>query len=172
MKRNLVSVLFVFLCFLLQCTVFPALSFNGIIPNLLIVLTSSYGFMRGKKSGLLIGFFSGLLQDIFFGEVIGFYAIIYMYLGYINGNFRKIFYPEDIKLPLALITVSDLIYSFLCYGLLFLLRSRFQLGYYFMHIILPETVYTVAVTLILYPLILKTDGKLAEMEKRSAKKFG
>lgn len=172
MKRNLAAVLMVFVCFLLQSTVFHALSFNGIIPNLLIVLTSSYGFMRGKRSGLLTGFFAGLLQDVFFGEVIGFYAIIYMYLGYINGNFRKIFYPEDIKLPLCLITVSDLAYSMLCYGLLFLLRSRFQFGYYFVQVILPEIVYTVAITLILYPVILKIDSRLSEVEKRSAKKFG
>ena len=71
----------------MQCTVFRALAFGGIVPNLLIVLTASFGFMRGEKNGLLIGFFSGLLVDIFFGSVIGFYALVYMYIGYANGKF-------------------------------------------------------------------------------------
>ena len=171
MKRKLLIGVLILVCFLLQCTVFHALSFGGIIPNLLIILTASYGFMGGRKSGLLTGFLSGLLLDIFFGEVIGFYALIYMYIGYINGTFCKIFFPEDIKLPLCLISASDLAYNILCYCLLFLLRSRFQIGYYFMNIILPEVIYTVAVSLILYPLILKIDQKLTEHEKRSAKKF-
>ncbi len=171
MKRKLLIGILILLCFLLQCTVFHALAFNGIIPNLLIVLTASYGFMGGRKSGLLTGFFSGLLLDTFLGEAVGFYAMIYMYIGYINGSFRKAFFPEDIKLPLCLISVSDLAYNLLCYFLLFLLRSRFQIGYYFVHIILPEIIYTTAVSLILYPLILRIDQKLTEQERRRAKKF-
>ena len=59
--------------------------------------------MRGRKTGLIVGFFCGLLMDLFFGSVIGFYSLIMMYIGYSNGLFRRIFYPEDIKLPLILI---------------------------------------------------------------------
>ncbi len=171
MVRKFLIGILILVSFLLQCTVFHALSFGGIIPNLLIILTASYGFMGGRKSGLLTGFVCGLLLDVFFGEAVGFYALIYMYIGYINGSFRKIFFPEDIKLPLCLIAASDLVYNILCYSLLFLLRSRFQIGYYLTRIILPEMVYTIAVSLVMYPLILKTDQKLEEREKRSAKKF-
>ena len=66
MKRFFFSVLLIIGSFVLQTTFFQALSFGGIVPNLMIVLTASYGFMRGKKAGLLTGFFSGLLCDIFF----------------------------------------------------------------------------------------------------------
>ena len=108
MRRNLTISVFVVVCFVLQSTLFKQLSFDGISPNLLIVLTSAFGFMYGPGCGLTVGFFSGLLIDIFFGDVLGFYALIYMYIGYINGIFQTIFYKEDIKLPLLLITVSDL----------------------------------------------------------------
>ena len=91
MKRFLITTVLIFICFLLQCTVFHALAFGGIVPNLLIVLTASFGFMRGEKTGLLIGFFCGLLVDIFFGNTIGFYALLYMYIGYMNGKFCTIF---------------------------------------------------------------------------------
>lgn len=171
MKRGIVTALFIFICFLLQCTVFRALDFGGIVPNLLIVLTASFGFMRGEKTGLLIGFFSGLLVDIFFCEVIGFYALLYMYIGYLNGKFTTIFYPEDIKLPITLILCSDFIYGIICYVILFLLRGRFDFQYYFVHIILPEIVYTIVVTLFLYPVILWVNRRLERTEKRSEKKF-
>ena len=171
MKRVIITLLFIFICFLLQCTVFHALAFGRIVPNLLIVLTSSFGFMRGEKSGLLIGFLGGLLTDIFFGGVIGFYAILYMYIGYINGKFTPIFYPEDIKLPITLILCSDFFYGIVCYVILFLLRGRFDFGYYMRNIILPEIVYTIVVTLFLYPIILWVNKKLEQAEKRSEKKF-
>lgn len=171
MKRNITIALLIVICFVLQSTLFRSLSFGGIGPNLLIVLTASLGFMRGRKTGIVVGFFCGILVDIFFGEVLGFHALIYMYIGFFNGLFKKIFYPEDIKLPLILITVSDFLYAFLIYLLLFLLRGRFQIGYYFTNIIFPEIVYTIVITIFLYPIILILERRFSEMEKRSARKF-
>ena len=171
MLRKFLVALFVLGCFILQCSVFNSISFAGIIPNLMIILTSSFGFMRGEKEGLWIGFFCGLLCDVFFGSFLGFYALILMYIGYINGKFCRIFYPEDIKLPLALIVISDISYGVICYCLLFLLRGRFNFPYYFARVVLPEAVYTIVVTMFLYPLILKVNQMLEAKEKRSAQKF-
>lgn len=171
MKRGIITAIMIFICFLLQCTVFRSLAFGGIVPNLLIVLTASFGFMRGEKTGLLIGFFGGLLVDIFFADTIGFYALLYMYIGYMNGKFCTIFYPQDIKLPIALILASDFAYGIVCYVILFLLRGRFEFDYYLVHIILPEIVYTIVVTLLLYPLILWINTCLERGEQRSGKKF-
>ncbi len=171
MKRGIITAFLILLCFLLQCTVFRFLAFGGIVPNLMIVLTASFGFMRGEKTGLLIGFFCGILVDIFFASVIGFYALLYMYIGYMNGKFAVVFYPQDIKLPVALILCSDFFYGIICYVILFLLRSRFDVMYYLVHIILPEIVYTIVVTLLLYPLILWINTRLERGELRSGKKF-
>lgn len=171
MLRKFIVTLFVLTGFILQCSVFEKLAFAGIIPNILIVLTSSFGFMRGEKEGLIIGFFCGMLNDVFFGSFLGFYALVLMYIGYLNGRFSRIFYPEDIKLPIALIITSDLSYGVICYILLFMLRGRIQFAYYFSHVILPEALYTAVVTLFLYPVTLKVNEKLEIREKRSAQKF-
>lgn len=165
MKRFIVSVFFIIICFLLQTTVFKGLSFGGIVPNLMIILTASFGFMRGEKTGLIMGFCCGFLIDIFFGSVLGLNAMIYMYIGYANGKFNRIFYPDDIKLPLILILVSDFVYGFSYYVILFLMRRRFNINYYLLHIILPEMVYTIFITLLLYPLILWINKKIEASEK-------
>ena len=164
MLRKITVAVLIIICFLLQSTVFRSLAFAGIVPNLLIILTASFGFMRGENEGLMLGFFSGFLSDIFFGSVLGFYALILMYIGYLNGKFNRIFYPEDIKLPLALIIVSDITYSMTCYFLLFLLKGNFNFFFYFKSVILPEAVYTILITCLLYPVILKINEKLERFE--------
>lgn len=171
MKRKIVIAIIIIICFVLQSTMFKALSIASISPNLLIIVTSSFGFMRGKKEGLLVGFFSGFLIDLFYGGMLGFYAMIYMYLGYINGLFHKIFFPEDIKLPMILITASDFACNLLVYFFQFLLRRRFAFDYYMIHIIIPELVYTIVITVFLYFILLKINQKLEFSEKRSTGKF-
>lgn len=170
MRRTITVGILIFVCFLLQSSVFTKLDLGGIVPNLLIILTASFGFMRGEKEGLVIGFICGLLMDIFFSEYMGMYALVYMYVGFFNGKFEKIFYPDDIKLPITLIVFSDLAYGLMCY-ISFLLRGKFHFIYYFIHIILPEIVYTIIVTIALYPVILMINKKLYNYEKGRAKKF-
>ena len=171
MHRKLTIAAIIIICFLLQSTIFKALSFASISPNLLIVVTASFGFMRGRKEGLFVGLFCGLLIDIFYGSYLGIYALIYVYIGYVNGMFKKFFYPDDVKLPMLLISASDLACNMIIYVLMFVMRGQFNLPFFFIHIMLPELIYTILVTLILYFVILKINRKLEEIEKRRAAKF-
>lgn len=169
MKRNITLFLIMLISFVLQTTLFQVLSFGGIAPNLLIIITASYGFMYGKKYGMVVGFICGLLMDIFYGDVIGFYALIYLYVGAANGFFHSVFYQDDVKLPLALITVSDLVYCFVCYVLLFMLRGRFDFWFYMKTIIIPEIVYTIFVTIFLYPCVLMLNRLIDNVERGDRK---
>ncbi|HCT89992.1 MAG TPA: rod shape-determining protein MreD [Lachnospiraceae bacterium] len=150
MIQKIVIALEIFMTFLLQTTLFPAISIASVVPNLLLILTVSNGFMRGRKCGLFTGFFSGLMIDIFYGDLMGFYALIYMYIGFLNGMLCKVYYDDDVKVPMVLVALSDLAYGLAVYGFQFLLRGRTQIFYYVWHIIIPEVVYTTLVTLILY----------------------
>ena len=160
MKRRIVVLLIIIVGFLLQSTVFQTLSIGSITPNLMVSIVSSFGFMRGKKEGLAVGFFCGLLEDIFYGRLLGMHAMIYMYIGYVNGYFNHIFYGDDIKLPIFLISVSELVYGLGTYLIMFLMRSRFAFSYYMVRIILPELVYTIVMTLVFYRLIFSINCKL------------
>ena len=170
-KRIVITALIIIICFLLESTVFQNIQLISVTPNLLIIITASFGFMRGKKEGMTIGFFSGLLIDLFWGNMLGFHMLIYTVIGYLNGTFKRLFYDEDLKLPIILITCSELLYGFIIYGCMYMLQGDFSFGNYLFHIIIPELVYTILVTLVLYQLILKINRRLESEEQRSASKF-
>lgn len=170
-RRLITNFILVILSFVMQTTVFRAIDFGGVVPNLMIVITASLGFIKGDKTGLITGFFSGLLVDIFFGNYIGFFALIYMYTGFLVGKLHEIFFSQNMAIPIMVIGLSDFVFGFICYVLMFLFRTKFDIGYYMMNIIIPEIVYTSLVAIFYYPLILSVNTKIDEREQRSAKKF-
>lgn len=159
----------ILVCIILQSTVCQMISIASIKPNLLIILTVSFGLMRGRKEGMMTGFFCGLLTDIFFESIIGFNAIIYLWVGYFSGYFYRIFYDDDIKTPLFLISVCDLAYGIVQYGFMFLLRGRIHFFYYLRRVIMPEVLYTLILTMICYRIFYSINKKLSSTDiiKRS-----
>ena len=90
MKRKLIILLILWICFLLQTTVFSMIDFLAAAPNLMLILTVSIGFMQGRTEGMLTGFLCGLLIDLFYGDVFGFYALLYLLTGYFCGRYSKV----------------------------------------------------------------------------------
>ncbi|MCI6859430.1 MAG: rod shape-determining protein MreD [Eubacterium sp.] len=168
MKRVIVSAISVFICFLLQSSVFELIKLAGIVPNILIILTASVAIMRGQKEGMMVGFFAGLLLDIFYGSTIGGFAFLYMLIGFVDGFYHRIYYSNDNLFPLLIIGGSDLAYGFIMYVVCGLLHNHLHFFYYMKSIILPEVVYTVAVALVLYQILLRINDWLEKEEKRGA----
>ena len=150
MKSKITLFFTILICFLLQSTVISRIAIGSITPNLILILCISMGLMRGRKSGMWTGFFCGFLVDMFYGSVFGFYALIYMYIGFLSGYAHRICYDDDVKVPIFLAGAGDILYGLAVYALLFLLRGRLGLGTYLSRIILPETFYTIILTLIVY----------------------
>lgn len=122
------------------------------MPNLLLILIVSTAYMRGRTTGMVLGFFCGLLLDIEYGSLIGLYALLMMIIGYVAGFANRIYSRDDYTLPLLFIAAADFAYQFLYYILEFLIRGRLDFPYYLREIILPEVIYTVAAAVILYKL--------------------
>lgn len=166
MKRFVIVMAEILICFLLQTTVFQWLSLARVVPNLLLILTVSSGLMKGRREGLLTGFLCGLFIDLCYGGIVGLYALIFMTIGYLNGFCYKIFVKENLTIPVILVGLSDLIYFFFYYVFEYLLRGRLNIGFYFFHKGLPELIYTVIVSVFLYKLLniirIKTEKKEEE----------
>ena len=165
MKRCITIGIIIVVCFLFQSTLFQYLKLGGVVPNLLLIVTMSFGLMRGRREGLLVGFFSGLLIDIFFGSALGPYAFIYMTMGYANGFFHRIYYVEDVLLPMSMIAINDFIYNLIIYFIFFMLQNKLQFSEYLWQIVLPEMIYTILITLFFYKLLVRINLHLKRVKE-------
>lgn len=153
MKRAVGQGVIVILAFILQNTICTTLSLNGVKPNLLLITAVFFGFATGINSGMLTGFFGGLLCDIFFGPYMGVYSFLFMLLGGMGGVMAKSFYQDDVIFPYVTIAIADGLFGFVYYVFMFLIRGRYDIGTYVTSIILPEVLYTLVASLILLPIL-------------------
>ena len=153
MKKLIVSISLIILSYLLQTTLMPAIAVANICPNLLLVVVAYIGYINGRTYGLFMGLIAGLLYDFQFASIIGLYGLLYMIIGYISGICHKIYFREDYTLPIVLVAINSLLYGCSIYVIDFLFRSRLNFNFYFTNIILPETVYTIVVSIIVYKLV-------------------
>ena len=165
-KQILMNVLFILLAFTIQNCVFPLLPFLAATPNLLLILTFSFGFIHGREAGMIYGILSGLLLDLFYSGPFGFYTLIYIFIGYFNGSFTRYYYEDYITLPLILRIFNSLWYSMYIYIFRFLIRGRLNLLYYFRELMLPEMIFTAVTTLLIYRLFLSASRRVDDMGKR------
>lgn len=150
MKKNICIFLIIAATLVVQSSLGLILPAILSVPNLALILTCSMGFMRGKKSGMWTGFISGLILDLFYGGIFGFTALILLYIGYFNGFLFKVFFDEDIRIPLVAVGISDIVYGLACYLIRFLNGTSLSLGSCMIHTILPEAVCTMLFTIPLY----------------------
>lgn len=166
MKRIIINLLLLILAFTIQNCVIPLIPFLSAAPNLMLILTFSFGFIYGKEAGMYYGLFAGILLDLFYSGPFGFYTLLFINIGYFNGICTKYYYEDYINLPLVLSLVNELIYNGYIYVFRFLIRNRLDIFYYVREIIIPETIFTVVTTLIIYRFFLSANRRLEEIENR------
>ena len=76
MKRAVIIFIILLLNLIFQSTVLQYFRFNSVIPNTAFAIIISISLLRGRVEGCLTGFGAGILQDIFFGSSLGYYALL------------------------------------------------------------------------------------------------
>ncbi len=170
-KRIIITLLIIVIAFVIQSSI----SLNTVslvaTPNLLLIVTCIFGYLRGINYGSVTGICCGLLVDIFYADVIGLYALIFMYMGILSGLFRKIFHSDHIFMPMTLLFVGDFIYNSLVFVFRFLLRNKLDFSFYFEKIILPEMIFTTFLTFTLYKLFELLNNNILEEKQESRFSF-
>lgn len=166
-KRRISTVIIILVSYLLLTTVFQSLELAGVAPNLMLILTVCYAYMRGRTSGLFIGFFCGLISDMVFGEVIGLYAFALMTIGFFCGYCQKNYFTDNGILPCVLVGISDLLYGIYYYVTDFLIRGRLNFGFYFINRILPEMIYTMLAAIVVFHLLNTFERLLSEKREEA-----
>ena len=128
-----------------------------------------FGIFKGKNEGMVVGFFSGIMYDLFFSGLFGFSVLVFVYVGYYSGMFYKEYEKVEVLIPLAMVMLSDFIYEFLSYIGKFLLHIRLNADYFITKFIIPEMVYTLIIALVIYYPLMKLDTLLDVKWKKRKK---
>ena len=153
MLRVLVMAVILLANTVLQASAFPYIEILSVKPNTAILIIVSYAVLRNDIEGAIVGFFAGLLQDMFFGDYLGLYAFLGMCTGYLCGKPFKNFFKENYIPPLLLCAASLFAYEFAVYVFRFLLQGKIDIWFYFRTIILPEAIYSIILSLPIYRLL-------------------
>ena len=148
-----IHIAIIFFAFIIQTSILSMIPIFKCSPNLLIIITFSYGLLYGENIGISTGLFCGLLCDIYYNGEFGLYTLIYSLIGYFNGNLNHLFYGDSISFPMWLSALNMLIYNLYIYFTHFFVRKRYDFLYYFFNLMIPNILFTVITTVLIYRVI-------------------
>lgn len=89
--RALVGILVVIAALVLQVTLFPHVAWQGIVPNLCLLVVVGAALSRGPEFGMTLGFVAGVALDLAppADHVAGRWALALVLVGYVAGRVRQ-----------------------------------------------------------------------------------
>ena len=102
LMRTLAAFLVVSLALVLQVSLFPHFAWQGIVPNLCLLVVVGAALTRGPQAAIVLGFLAGVALDLAppADHVAGRWALALVLVGYVAGRVR-----QDVK-PTALAVVG------------------------------------------------------------------
>jgi len=152
--RRVISVFaIVITAVLLQSTVFAQLRLLGVRPELLFLVTIVLALLEGPNEGAVVGFVSGLAQDMFLDQPKGITALTLTLVGYGVGMARQYIVSPSPLMPTIVVAIATAL------GMAFYEVVAFLLGSFDLpvteavRIALLTAAYNAVLTPILYPLL-------------------
>lgn len=106
--RGLVAVVVLALAVVLQVSFFPHFAWQGIVPNLALLVVVGAALVRGPQFGSVLGFVAGVLIDLAppADHVAGRWALALVIVGYLAGRLRQDVVPGASAVVLAVAASS------------------------------------------------------------------
>ena len=112
MRYGLIAVI-VFTTMILQATVLPLIRIMGHWADVLTILVICYGLYLGSTKGAIIGFLTGLIQDIVYGFPIGISAISKGLIGFASGFGEDKFNKDFPLIPIPFVFIGTFVHDFI-----------------------------------------------------------
>jgi len=135
---------------IVQSALFPFIEVYGVRPDSLMVLVISFALLAGNPTSAVVGLCGGLLQDILFGQNIGFYAMQYMLAGYLVGLVCGKVFVGKVLIPVFFVGIAIIFRGLFTFLWIYFSGADISLYRTLLRVILPEMLYTVIVTPIIY----------------------
>ena len=140
------------LCFILQTSIMPSISIDGIHPDLPMVALFMLAFKTGPLTAIWVGFLLGLGQDLYSASILGQNALAKTLAGGFAGIFNERVMRIDIAIQMVLLVVAFLA-SDACYFMIQIVKSGGGMGGVAQHLLtftVPRALYSVIFALVPY----------------------
>lgn len=167
--RILVYAFFLSLLLMLQSTLLSYVRIYNVKPNLLIIFVICVALLRGNVEGASVGFFAGLLLDMAFGKLLGFYSLLGFYLGLAVGSVNRRLYRENYLVVIFFTFAATTLYEAAVYILNNFMTGSMELLVPLTVKILPEAVYNSIVSILVFAVVIKINHRFEEAGKTTRK---
>ncbi len=134
--------------------VFPNINIAGIFPDIIVCSMVSIVILEKRITAAVVGFVCGLLLDMLFTGVIGFYALPYLITGAVLfAAVKKFSYLDRFFIPMLIAAGANLFREILSALITYMLGSEFSVLHMLVRYVLPEMLLT-GIFMLLYHLIL------------------
>ncbi len=153
---------FLLLCSVLQSTWLNYISVLDVKPNLFLVYVVVLSFFcNNKTEGAVVGAVFGLVFDLIIGRIIGINMILSMLIGFTVTLFcERVIRKNSVFITMLSVLVITLVYESVYYFFAFLFSGG--MGYWnaLVAVILPESVFNIIVSVLMYYIIRKVTQHL------------
>jgi rod shape-determining protein MreD len=153
MRRVLAIAAIIVTAVLLQSTVFSQLRLLGVRPELLYLVTILVALHEGPNEGAIVGFASGLAQDMLLDQPKGITALTLTLLGYTVGMARQYIVSPSPLVPTIVVAVATALGVGFYEIVTFLLGQFDATITYAVKVALLAALYNAVLTPILSPLL-------------------
>ena len=123
MKRILTVVFLCIIFLILDNTLIPLIKINGAYPSLIFTFALCYSIVSSPKDAVMIGVFTGALQDVYFLNGFGINMLTNMLMCVVAANIGKNIFIEKSFLPIVSSFALSLAKGLIVFSILFLIKQ-------------------------------------------------
>ena len=145
MKRILTVVFLCIIFLILDNTLMPLIKINGAYPSLIFTFALCYSIVSSPKDAVMIGVFTGALQDVYSLNGFGINMLTNMLMCVVAANIGKNIFIEKSFLPVVSSFALSLVKGLILFSILFLLKQ-----YVHIEAILYHGIYDFVISIFMY----------------------
>lgn len=149
----------------------PNLLHLSSLPNTSLILVVCYSYLRSDVEGATFGFFVGLLQDILFSSMLGYFAGIYLFIGFISNHILRYTLNSNIIPVFFLTIINTFIYNIIIYFISYFFNGNFAFLTYMYNIVLGEAIANAILSIPIFFVLYYIENKLKKREQKPAKYY-
>jgi rod shape-determining protein MreD len=133
MKKILTVVFLCILFLILDNTLMPLIKIHGAYPSLIFTFALCYSIVSSPKDAVIIGVFTGALQDVYFFNGFGINMLSNMLMCLVAANIGKNIFIEKSFLPIISSFILSLVKGIIIFCVLFMIKQYTNIGVIFYH---------------------------------------